>query len=100
MTDWNQDYGKIFNVLQIFNDRHRPILLVFCEINCWLSDLSTVDPGYKKLAYKKYQLIVNSYLGTDCQFHSFFFKIRIYESSIIRNTNSRSPDVDYIQDPL
>ena len=31
----------------------------------------TVDPGYKKLACKKYPLIANAYLGPDWQFHSF-----------------------------
>ena len=36
-----------------------------------LNKVYTVDPGYSKLAYKNYPLIVNAYLGPDWQFHSF-----------------------------
>ena len=48
------------------------ILTFFSEIFvAILKKTNTVDPGCKKLAYKKYRLIVNVYLGPDWQFHYF-----------------------------
>ena len=65
---------------------------------CFIPITSTVDPGYKKLAYKKYPLIVNAYLGPDWQFHSFWNPyVRKFD---YKKHQWRSPDVDYIRDPL
>ena len=52
-----------------------------------------VDPGYKKPACS--QCVHWPRLPIQ-----FLLKTRRQESSIIRNTTSRSADVDYIRDPL